>query len=388
MEARGVPEEATTSDENDLAHRLRRWLRAAWAVWLAHGQDGRGLFYEQMSYDGRPDPDSPRRVLVQGRQLFAVARAAAWGVPGANAALRSGFAAVAAHAWGVDGAPGWIHVLGPDGAPRDRRRDTYDQSFLLFGLAEALRGGLPEARSLGAQTWRFMESLHDPVHGGFLEGRPAGLPRRSNPHMHLLEAALAWFDVAGERHHLDRANTIASLFADRFFDHAHSTLAEYFDDRLVRLPDTRGDSVEPGHMFEWSWLLHRLAQAGGMDLRNAAAAMHHWAMAHGCDASGFAIDEVDRHGGVRRATRRAWPQTELIKSALANGDRAVAIRVAVSFLETYLATNIDGLWIDQFGVSAEPIACVVPASTFYHIIVAFEELLAHLPAGDHVTRNG
>ena len=49
-----------------------------------------------------------------------------------------------------------------------------------------------------------------------------------------------------------------------------------------------------------------------------------------------------------RSTRRAWPQTELIKSALANGDLAIAIRVAAMFFETYLATLVEGLWIDQF----------------------------------------
>ena len=37
------------------------------------------------------------------------------------------------------------------------------------------------------------------------KGARAGLPRRSNPHMHLLEAALAWFEVTGEHQHLDRA---------------------------------------------------------------------------------------------------------------------------------------------------------------------------------------
>ena len=347
----------------------------AWTLWLGGGQDASGLFFEQMSYDGTPDRDVPRRVRVQGRQIFAVARAVAWGVPGAAEALGRAVTAVQAQTWAVDGAPGWIHVLDPDGAVRDHRRDTYDQSFMLFGLAEALRAGASGARSFGERGWDFVESLRDPDHGGVLEGRPPTLPRRSNPHMHLLEAALAWFDVTGERHHLDRANGIADLFAARFFDRERSTLAEFFDAHLVRLDDAQGDSVEPGHMFEWSWLLHRLARAGGRDLRIEAAALHRWAMTHGRDATGFAIDEADRHGAARRTTRRAWPQTELIKSALANGDLAAAIRLGAMFLDNYLATGVEGLWIDQFDAAGTPMGSVVPASTFYHIIVAFEELL-------------
>ncbi len=366
------------SDEHDLASRVSGWLRSAWAIWLERGMDERGLFFEQMSHEGVPDRASPRRVRVQGRQIFTVARAAAWGVPGADALLARALPAIAAHGWAVDGAPGWIHVLDADGAPRDFRRDTYDQSFMLFGLAEAMRLGVPGARTLGEQSWRFVGELRDPVHGGYLEGRPSVLPRRSNPHMHLLEAALAWSDVTGEPHHLERANAIADLFAARFFDGERSTLGEFFDAEFRRLDDEHGHSVEPGHMFEWSWLLHRLAQIGGRDLRPEAAAMHRWAMTHGRDATGFAIDEADRDGRIRRPTRRAWPQTELIKSALANGDQAAATHVATSFLDTYLATDVEGLWFDQFDASGVPTAPVVPASTLYHIIIAFEELLAHL----------
>ncbi len=66
----------------------------------------------------------------------------------------------------------------------------------------------------------------------------------------------------------------------------------------------------------------------------------------------------------------------------------VAVCVASAFLDTYLATDGAGFWIDQFYESAAPIARVVPASIFSHIIVAFEELLKHLAPGDCPKRSG
>jgi mannose-6-phosphate isomerase len=35
---------------------------------------------------------------------------------------------------------------------------------------------------------------------------------------------------------------------------------------------------------------------------------------------------------------------------------------------------VQGLWIDQFDRHDAPIALVVPASTFYHLTLAFREL--------------
>lgn len=322
-----------------------------------------------------PDRTCPRRIRVQGRQIFAFARAAEAGDRVAAARLDRAFGTVARHGWAPDGAPGWVHRLAPDGTPLDTRRDSYDQAFMLFGLAAASRAGHPEAAALAAKGWAFIDTLAVPGSGGYLEGVPATRPRRSNPHMHLLEAALAAHEAAPDARHLARANAIATLFARHFVDRATGTLGEYFADDWSPLPPPPGDVVEPGHMFEWSWLLHRLAAAGGHDLRADAAALHERAHAQGRSADGFVVDETDRSGRHVRATRRLWPQTELVKSLSANGAREAARQVAGRLLETYLATRVAGLWIDQFDATGAPLSPLVPASTLYHLLLAWEELL-------------
>ena len=360
----------------EAADRIEAWFAQAWPLWIARGIDPRNqLFVESLDPAGRADLAAPRRVRVQGRQLHCFSRASAFGHtlrPGLDDTLD----AVAAAASRPADEGGWIHLLSGDGQPLDTRRDSYDQAFLLFGLAGAAAAGLDRARLLAGDTLAFVDAvLADPRDGSVRECLPDCLPRRSNPHMHLLEAMLAWHRLTGAQRYLDRADRLATLFAERFLDRDTDTLGEHFTTGWDPAPHPHGSSVEPGHHLEWSWLLHRLAEAGGRDLRPEAGRLHRWALAHGLDRDGFAIDECDRTGAPRRTTRRLWPQTELIKSHIANGAPDAAARVACRVLDTYLATDPVGLWIDQFDGSGRACGSGVPASTLYHLVVAFEELL-------------
>jgi mannose/cellobiose epimerase-like protein (N-acyl-D-glucosamine 2-epimerase family) len=82
-----------------------------------------------------------------------------------------------------------------------------------------------------------------------------------------------------------------------------------------------------------------------------------------------------------RLSRRAWPQTELIKAYLNRADQGdagaaqAAGRVTLDFLGSYLATEVPGLWMDQFDAEGRGMTGAAPASTLYHVVVAFRELL-------------
>src|SRR5258706_168322 len=109
---------------------------------------------------------------------------------------------------------------------------------------------------------------------GYWEGElPDGTVRRQNPHMHLFEAALA---IAGTRwavaDDLPRAERVAQWLADHFFDRARGALPELFDADWVPQATDGAFDVEPGHHFEWAWLLGELAELGGPDHRELAGA--------------------------------------------------------------------------------------------------------------------
>jgi mannose/cellobiose epimerase-like protein (N-acyl-D-glucosamine 2-epimerase family) len=302
---------------------------------------------------------------------------------GARAVAERGFHALLRDCWARDGQPGFLHSLTADRTPLDLMHDTYDHAFGLFALAWYYKlTGDPRALTLAHEILDLLErDLADPVNGGFLESRPPKLPRRSDPHMHLLEASLEWVEASGDLRFLSLAGRMTALFRDRFFDRETGTLREFFGADFGPAAGAAGQVVAPGHHFEWSWLLAWAERLGAGEARNEADALYAYGRRHGLDTRAFAIDECDRHGRQVRLSRRAWPQTELIKAYLnkaaqgAPGAAEAGGRLTLDFLATYLATDVPGLWMDQFDADGRAMTEAAPASTLYHVTVAFRELL-------------
>ena len=373
------------STVQEAAQAARTWLgEVGLPHWGTAGVDDSGSFHERFLFDGRPDTDCPRRMRVQARQLYVYSEAAArgWWV-GARAVADRGFEALVRDCWAKDGRPGFLHTFTQDKAPLDFRRDTYDHAFGLFALAWYYKATKePRALALALEILDLLDrDLADPASGGFVESVPPVLPRRSDPHMHLLEASLEWTEAGGGPRFLALASRMTALFKSHFFDRDTGTLREFFAADLGPAEGPPGQVVAPGHHFEWSWLLAWAGRSGAGDARAEAQALYDYGVRHGLDAQGFAIDECDRHGRQVRLSRRAWPQTELIKAYLnqaSQGDPVAAEaagKLTLNFLDTYLATEVPGLWMDQFDAEGRGMTATAPASTLYHVKVAFRELI-------------
>ena len=367
------------------ADAARRWLTMdCLPLWGTVGVDADGSFYERLNFDGRPDLASVRRMRVQARQLYVYSEAAVRGWwPQARSVADAGFDALLRDCWARDGKPGFLHTLGPDKVPLDLKRDTYDQAFGLFALAWYYKlTAAPRALELAHDILDLLQNdLADRVNGGFFESVPPALPRRSDPHMHLLEATLEWSQISDDTRFLKVASNMVMLFKDRFFDRKTGSLREYFSADLSPAEGAAGRVVAPGHHFEWSWLLAWAQRQGAGEARSEADTLYDHAVRHGLDRRGFAIDECDPEGRPVRQSRRAWPQTELIKAHLnrarqGDPDAADAAgRVTLNFLDTYLATDVRGLWMDQFDSAGAGMTDAAPASTLYHVVVALRELM-------------
>ena len=106
-------------------------------LWSTEGWDATtGGFVDRLDPDGRADRLAPRGVLVQARQIYCFAKAAqmGWYPEGREIALK-GLDYLLTKAKSPDGRPGFVHILAPDGAVLDPRRDTYDHAFVLLALA-------------------------------------------------------------------------------------------------------------------------------------------------------------------------------------------------------------------------------------------------------------
>src|SRR6202011_3218551 len=160
-------------------------------LWSGEGWDSAaGGFVERLDIEGRADRAAPRRVRVQARQIYCFAKAArmGWYPEGREIAIK-GLEYLLAKAKSPDGRPGFVHLLGPDGSAINLARDTYDHAFVLLALATVFQlGGDVQVGDEIKSLVAFLDTSLRSPHGGFLEGIPAKLPRRQNPHMHLFEA--------------------------------------------------------------------------------------------------------------------------------------------------------------------------------------------------------
>lgn len=356
------------------------WLfDACFPLWASAGPDPRGGFRERLTLEGAPIDDAQTRVRVQARQTFVFAQAAlmGWRRDTALDLVRRGAGIMLEGCRRPDFLFGKMMRAG--GGLADPQPDLYDNAFCLMALAWAARA-LGEGRLLDEadRTLAALDAQMAHPFGGYLETLPKTLPRRQNPHMHLFEAALALHAADPSRGYLARADAIAALLQEKFLDAATGALREFFDDEWTPAAGPEGAIVEPGHMFEWSWLLGGYAKAKGVAPLAAQRTLYAAALPF-ADARGLAPQTADRHGRIRDGSRRTWPQTEALKAHLATleaGDAAAAARadlVLSSLFTDYLDGVPKGLWRDHFDGDGRMLAQDAPASTGYHIVLALTE---------------
>lgn len=367
--------------------RVRQWLvEAALPLWAGTGVDEeQGGFVERLTLDGRPDRTAAKRLRVQARQIYVFSHARLLGLmEDGDRVAGQGYAFVMRHGAPDGIAGGFVHALERDGTVRDSMRDTYDHAFLLFAFSWYYRATRRDdvratILALGDAIWAL---LRHPGGQGFVVDRRGGNALHQNPHMHLFEAVLAAYDATGEPCFLDRAGELYGLFRDRMFDPAAGVLREFYDAGWRPAPGDAGRIVEPGHHCEWIWLLHWYASRTGEPLGDAALRLHAFAERHGRPSGGILLcDELWTDGAVRKASTRSWPQTEALKAEIALaeargepvGPRADAIVAAL--FDTFLDRPVRGGWIDWVDTDGAPLVQAIPASTFYHVFLAFSEYL-------------
>lgn len=360
--------------------RSGRWLRdAALPLWASRGFDDiRSAFEEQLNFDGTPVVGAPRRSMVQARQISVFAAAALSGrfPEGRDLALRAARAVIASHLE-ADGQPGWVFSTDRDGRVVDGKRDLYGHAFMLYGLAWAMRLEADPTfeRAIAATLAMIDGPFADPLHGGCWDGlpRPDGL-RRQNPHMHLFEALLMLFETTGRSDVLDRCRRLHALALSRFLDPATGALREYYDDAWAVHPAPGAGRVEPGHLFEWAWLLRRYERASGEDQSAPVAALLRLAVQAGLDAArGRIVDEIGEDGRLVSASSRSWPHAEALKALTGEAALGVAgleasiAAILTRLVDVYCRADLGGGWIDHVDAEDRPISRIVPASTLYHV---------------------
>jgi mannose-1-phosphate guanylyltransferase/mannose-6-phosphate isomerase len=351
------------------------WLRgSALPVWCTLGADHGGWgFHETLSQHGRA-AEVVRRARVQARQAYVYARAGRLGWRGPwRAAVARGLDALEQQFRRADGL--YRRLVDENGAALDETALLYEQAFVLLALSEAAKVGT-DAPSVIARAERLRDALEAyrwPA-GGFRE--TGGQTFQANCQMHLFEACLSWLTVPGIDPGPWRviAERIAALFVRHLFSHSQGVVREFFGADWQVLEPPAGGVFEPGHQFEWAWLLDRWRALGGAVEQSVINKLYASGR-RGLDPTRRVfVNRMTADFNVVDADARLWPQVEALRAAKMMFDRtggdefAEDVRIAAAALWRYLDTPIPGLWHDVEAPDGLFVVEPAPGSSLYHLI--------------------
>lgn len=365
---------------------VAEWMdRYALPYWASTGYDEhRQVCRERLALNGAVADPEFRRTRALARQVYVYSHAQLMGWNGpATKVAKTTLDYMVKHCWqGRD--KGWVRRVDVDGKVMDATPDLYDQAFALFALGWRYRATSEDAHlDLADETLDFVvQHMRAPDGLGYLEEVPTvSRARCQNPHMHLLEALIVLAQSGRSDRYLKLATEIVDLYETRVVDASNGALREFFGPGWTMQDTPEGHVTEPGHQFEWAWILNEFEKAGGRPVGALISRLFYFAERYGVDPkTGLTYDQVSDKGRLLKGSFRSWPQTETLKALLAMGERSGRFdldriaEVTKNVLELYLAREPRGIWIDQLNCDREGTSTFTPSTTLYHIFLAFAEL--------------
>ncbi len=346
----------------------------------------RGRSVERLQADLTPASIGYRRAMVAGRQLFFFAHAYRLTMdPIFEDRARRLYADLLDHFWDKTHG-GWYFSVDDDNAVHDTTKDLYGHAFIIFGLAHYA------AIFSDADAFNWIEQTNELVFrhfrlpGGWFASSTTqdwvilGRNLEQNPHMHLLEAYLSAYDVTRDEAFLKCATEIMSIYTELLRTRDGSKVLEHFDEN-GQPAAARGNLIEPGHLYEWYWLVNEYADIAGLPAYRAACApIVHWADRWGGDSdAGGIYDVVDSDGNVVSHRKRMWPVTECIKAfvtlvRISGSEQSKgSLTQWITFIQERYCTK-DGAWHEYLDRNLQPDCDYLPLSTPYHVAMAALEV--------------
>ncbi|MEN0058800.1 MAG: AGE family epimerase/isomerase [Bdellovibrio sp.] len=373
--------------------KAKQWLQQdVYPLWSRTGLDEEhGGFYEALSFTGEPLRGS-RRAMVQSRQIYAFLTGAKLNcidTSVAHKAVHHGVQSLIQSYSLPSGA--FMHSVEEKGSPKNAVPDLYTQAFALFGLAQAYSlTPTAELKDRALHLYEYLRRERAVPGGGYTELDEKGQASyKSNPHMHLFEGALAWMQVDSAPQWKELAAELCSLCLNKFIHPSLHVLGEYFDNNWNPLLQDGRFIYEPGHQYEWAWLLKLYEELTQQDLKAVRHQLFSLAEKHGVSTSRkVAYDEMWSDFTPKTLSSRFWPQCERIKAACRLGtevpssEQAAYSQAADEALETlfkFFATPKPGLWFDMLSAEDVPQGHAAKASSLYHIVNALEEYVLWRP---------
>ncbi len=341
------------------------WQGPGWNAELA-------LPYEALSPEHRPLPPQRYRAMACARQLYVFSSLI--GDPAFPAAAERAadlFRSLQSRFHDAEHG-GWFYSIDPQGAPLDTRKDLYTHAFIIFACAHywaRVREPIVES-ALNAALQVVNERFSDGqgLYEASLDQNWSSLNSGplQNPLMHLAEAFLATLSVRDDAAVQGALLALADGMQLRFIEPVHNVMLEK--------PRGAVDNwFEPGHQFEWLYLLESSPLLRHSALHASLDRAFDFAEQVGVNPqSGAVCGMLAPDGTLRDGTQRIWAQAEYLRALTLRSDNVPRLQRQLLALQHQFLHA--GGWYEcrdgEGNVSRED----MPSTTPYHLATCYSGL--------------
>ena len=332
------------------------------------------LPYEALDADHHPLPPQRYRAMACARQLYVFSSLIGQRT-GAEERAAALFRSLQQHFHDAEHG-GWFYSIDPQGAPLDRRKDLYTHAFILFACAhywDKVREPLVESvlnatLEVIAQRFATNDGLYEACLGQDWSSLNTG--PLQNPLMHLAEAFLATLSIRADAPVQRALVDLCSGMHRRFIDPQHDVLME----KPVGAVD---NWFEPGHQFEWYFLLESSPLLRGSPLHTSLDRAFAFTEQLGVDESSGAVRAMlTLDGQSKDATQRIWAQAEYLRALTLRPDsKAAVVRQLQALLQHSLHAHG---WYECRDENGEVSRRDMPSTTPYHLATCYRGLADYL----------
>ncbi|MBJ9974770.1 AGE family epimerase/isomerase [Pseudomonas sp. S75] len=336
------------------------WQGPGWNAELA-------LPYEALDDEHRPLPVQRYRAMACARQLFLFSSRIH--EPGAAERAAALFRSLQRHFHDAEHG-GWFYSIDADGKPLDRRKDLYTHAFIAFACAHywgqvrepLVASTLDAALAVIAERFARDDGLYEAVLDEDWSDLGAGALQ--NPSMHLAEAFLQVLAVREDPSVQAALTGLCTALLTHFIDPDHGVMLEK--------PRTAVDNwFEPGHQFEWFYLLETSPLLHGGTLHAAITRAFEQAEQLGVRDSAV-LASLTLDGQVVDATQRIWAQAEYLRAlALRPGGEAQVLRQLRALQARFLRK---AGWYECLNAEGAVSRDDMPSTTPYHLATCLDGL--------------
>ncbi|MDI3272360.1 AGE family epimerase/isomerase [Pseudomonas sp. AL03] len=332
------------------------------------------LPYEALDAEHQPLPPQRYRAMACARQLYLFSSLIGQ-VPAAEERAAALFRSLQQHFHDAEHG-GWFYSIDPQGAPLDQRKDLYTHAFILFACAHywdkvrepLVESALNAALEVIAQRFATGDGLYEASldrDGSSLKSGPL-----QNPLMHLAEAFLATLSVREDVAVQDALVELCTALQKRFIDPQHGVLME----KPLGAVD---NWFEPGHQFEWYFLLESSPLLRGSALHASLERAFAFTEQLGVDPQTGAVRAMlDLDGRSKDGTQRIWAQAEYLRALTLRPDSEAAVLRQLQALQQHSLHA--GGWYECRDENGDVTRRDMPSTTPYHLATCYRGLVDYL----------